>query len=70
MNTTNAPSRMNEEALFNKQLEYLNRLDKKYEAISLNAENDKELYAHIKKAIKRNSERRNKLISEAKPKLL
>ncbi len=63
-------ARFNEEALFNKQLEYLNRLDKKYEAMSLNAENDKELYAHIKKALKKNHERREKLINDAKPKLL
>jgi hypothetical protein len=35
--------------------------------MALNAEGDGELYAHVKKALKRNAERRNQLISEAKP---
>jgi hypothetical protein len=66
----NTPARINEEALFNIQLEFLNKLDKKYEAMSLNTEDNAELYAHIKKALKKNAERRNQLINDAKPKLL
>ena len=60
---------INEETLYNKQLEYLNRLDKKYEAMSYNSENDKEFYNEIKKAMYANNKKREELIKEGKPKL-
>jgi hypothetical protein len=59
--------KVNEEALFNRQLDYLNNLDKKYEAMSYNNTGDRDFYDEIKRKKNFNALRREKLVKEGRP---
>jgi hypothetical protein len=59
--------KVNEETLFNKQLDYLNKLDKKYEAMSYNNTEDREFYDEIRKKKNLNALRKERLVKEGKP---
>jgi hypothetical protein len=57
--------KVNEETLFNRQLDYINKLDKKYEAMSYTE--DKDFFNEIKRKKNLNAVRKEKLVKEGRP---
>lgn len=63
--------RYNEENLYKKQLEYVHRLGKSYEALAFreDVEDNKEMQEEVKEVLRQNALRKRKLLKEGKPEI-
>jgi len=61
--------KLNEENLYKKQLEYVYKVGKRFEALSYRGdiEDNEDMYEEVKKAIDKNNQRKKRLLDEGKP---
>lgn len=63
--------KVNEETLYKKQLEYVFKVGKKFEAMSYrdDIQDNEDMYEEVKEAMIKNNQRKKKLLDEGKPSL-
>ncbi len=61
--------KVNEDSLFKKQLEYVYKVGKQFEAMSYRNDirDNQDMYKEVKEAIRKNNERKKRLLEECKP---
>jgi hypothetical protein len=63
--------KVNEENLYKKQLEYVYKVGKRFEAMSYrkDIEDNEDMYEEVQKAINKNNQRKKRLLDEGKPRI-
>ena len=63
--------KVNESNLYKKQLEYVYKVGKRFEALSYrdDIEDNEEMYEEVQQAINKNNQRKKRLLDEGKPML-
>jgi len=63
--------KVNEGVLYKKQLEYVYKVGKRFEALSYrdDIEDDEDMYEEVQQAINKNNQRKKRLLDEGKPNL-